>query len=324
MTARESLYIVWKSISAVALQRGNKRYEGVFIVDKWKTFDGFYNDNIGRYYRARKKWNNYKRITPINKTAKHNPSHINFIRKVKSLGYTKDNTCFTSASDRMKFHKTSRKIILENRVLGTRDVKNILSKKGIDVSGINVISHRMRKGLSPFMEENRLKKWRWKGKNLPLHEIAKKENITLSLLSNKIHGEKLSLKTAVDYCKNYVPPTYLFEGEELLPNEICKILSHRTGIKESTLRSRFYKWGYELNKLVIEKSTNKNAPYPKIVIAEKDGEKIKFNSIREAANELGISFGNLSTYANGKRKGKLKGYTFSLCPLFVEDKKNEK
>jgi hypothetical protein len=307
-------------MSAVALQKGNKRYEGVYIEDKWITFDGFYSDNIGRYYRAKKKWNNYKRITPINETAKFKPSHINFIRKVKSLGYTKKNTCFTSASDRMKYHKTSRKIVLESRVLGTRDVKNILEKKGVEVSGINIISQRMRNGLSPFMNENRMKKFTWKGKHLPLHAIAKKENIILSLLRNKIFGEKMSLEKAVDYCRSYKPPTYLFEGEKLLPNEICKILSDRTGIRETTLRSRFYKWGYDLNKLVIEKSINKNAPYPKIVIAEKGNEKIKFNSIREAANKLGISFGNLSDYANGKRKGKLKGYTFSLCPLFGEEK----
>lgn len=312
MTARERLYIVWKHMSAVALQKGNKKYEGVFIEDKWKTFDGFYNDNIGRYYKAIKKWSNYKRITTINETPRHKPLHVNFIRKVKSLGYTKKNTCFTSASDRMKYHKTSLKIVIGSKVLGTRDVKNIINKKGIEVSGINIISQRIRNGLSPFMKENRLKKYKWKGKYLPLYEIAKIENITLSLLSNKIYGENLSVEMAVDYCKSYVPPTYLFEGKQLLPNEIFKILSDRTGIKETTLRSRFYKWGYDLNKLVIEKSTNKYAPYSKIIIAQKGDEKIKFNSIMEAANALGISFGNLSTYANGKRKGKLKGYTFSL------------
>lgn len=321
MTTREKLYIVWKSIAAVSIQSGNKRFEGVFICDKWKTFDGFYNDNIQRYYRARKKWENYKRITAINPNAKNKPSHINFIRKVKSLGYTKKNTCFTSASDRMKFHYPSKKIILETRVLGTRDVLNILNKKGIPVSGINVISHRMWSGLSPFMEDNRLKKWKWKGQNLPLKEIAKKEKIIHSLLSNKIYGDGMDLKKAIDYCRSYKPPTYLFEGKQLYTNEICKILSERHNIKESTIRSRFYKWGYEVDKLIINKSVNKNAPYPKKVIAEKEGNKIEFNSIREASEALGISFGNLSTYANGKRKGKLKGYSFSLCSLLGEEKK---
>lgn len=315
MTAKERLRIVWDSVASVALRKRSKRYEGVFITDKWKTFDGFYKDNINRYYLAVRKWRDYKRITPINKNAKYKPSHINFIRKVKALGYTKKNTCFTSASDRMKFHKTSYKIILGDKILGTRDVKNILSKRGIEVAGVNVISHRMWSGLSPFMKDNRLKKYKWKGKNLPLHKIAENENICFTLLQNKIYGNKLSLEKAIDYCRSYSPPTYLFEGEQLLPIEICRILSERTGIKESTLYSRFYKWGFDIDKLV-SRSKNKTAPYPKIVIAVKGNERLQFNSIREAANKLGISHGNLSTYVNGKRKGKLKGYTFSLLQRF--------
>lgn len=311
MTAKQRLRGVWKHIAAVAIYKSSRRYEGIYITDKWLTFDGFYKDNIGRYYRAVKKWANYKRITSINPDAIYRPSHINFIRKEKSLGYTKKNTCFTSASDRMKFHITSKKVFLDNRVLGTRDIKNILEKRGIEIKTLLPISNRINLGVSPFISENRLKKYLWKGKQMSLPQIAIKENIDAGLLKNKIQDGR-GIKSAIDYCRTYTPPTYSFEGEQLLPNEICKILSKRTGIKESTLRSRFYNWGYDIGKLTTERSLNKHAPYPKRVIAEKGDIKLEFNSIREAATSLGIHCGNLSTYANGKRIGKLKGYSFKI------------
>lgn len=86
-----------------------------------------------------------------------------------------------------------------------------------------------------------------------------------------------------------------------------------------TTRDRLHNvWTH--NKLIINKSVNKSAPYPKKVIAEKDGNKIEFNSIREAAEVLGINYGNISTYANGKRKGKLKGYSFSMSSFMGDAK----
>jgi hypothetical protein len=312
MTAREKLLIVYKSICAASIQTGNKRYEGVYICDNWKTFDGFYKDNIQRYYKAVKKWKNYKRITNANNNKKCNLSNVWFVRKVKDLGYTKKNTCFTSPSDKMKFHKTSKKILLDKRVLGTRDVINILKKKGIKVSNTSVITSRMNKKLSPFMTENRLKKWKWKGVYMSLQELAKKENISHSLLKNRVCRKDLDLKKEVEYCKNYKDSKHLFEGNYLLPIDICRILSKRTGIKLSTLKARFYKWDGDFNKMIIEKSVNKFAPYPKKIFAEKNGETFEFDSIKSASRKLKISSGNLSAYANGKRTGKLKGYTFSI------------
>ena len=105
MTIKEELRLNWHHVMAVCVWHG-KRNEGCPIDEKWKTFDGFYADNIQRYYRAKKKWANYKRITPLNADSRYRVRHINFIRKVKERGFTKKNTCFTSASDRMKFHTT--------------------------------------------------------------------------------------------------------------------------------------------------------------------------------------------------------------------------
>lgn len=309
MTAKQKLHLVWRQIKSVAINKHSKRFEGVFITDKWLTFDGYYKDNIGRYYKAVNKWKNYKRITN-EKSANPRQVLIDFIRKEKSKGYTKKNTCFTSPSDRMKFHISSYKVYLDDKVIGTRDVKNILKKRGVDIKTTLPISNRIKNGLSPFITENRLKKYLWNGKYMPLHEIASIENVKLSHLKNRIKRE--NPVSAVNSCRSYTPPTHSFEGKQLLPNEICKILSERTGIKESTLLRRFYHWGYDIDKLTIERSSNKHAPYPKIIIAQKGDVILQFNSIREAAKSLGIHSGNLSTYANGKRTGKLKGYTFKI------------
>jgi len=311
MTTRESLYIVWKTVAAKAIQRGNLHFEDVPIEESWKTFEGFYEDNVSRYYRAKTKWKNYQRITPVNNTVKYKMTHIIFIRKVPGLGFTKKNTCFTSASDRMKFHKTSRKIMLDKKVLGTRDVLNILKKKGIPISGIQVISSRMSKGESPFMKNNRLRKWFRNGKYSSLIEIAKEEGVPYTFLALKVSSKKLELEDAIKHCRDYVRKLYLFEEKQLLPHEICKILSKRHNIKESVMLSRFYRYGFDINKMIIKKSTSKYAPYPKKVIAEKEGSKLEFNSIRDAARKLGLTNGNVSRYVNGK--GRLKGYSFTLC-----------
>lgn len=49
-------------VRKVCCYTGCKKYEGVPIDDKWKTFDGFLKDNWFRYYRAKIKWKGYKRV----------------------------------------------------------------------------------------------------------------------------------------------------------------------------------------------------------------------------------------------------------------------
>jgi hypothetical protein len=308
MTIKEELYLNWKYISSVALQPNNKRFENVPC--EWDSFDDFYKANYQRYYLAKKKWKNYTKIIPekYNKNqnkGKYKVRIINFIRKVKEQGFTKENTVFTSYSDRMKYHKTSKKILINDKLLGTRDVCNILKKQGIKLT-VQAINNRINNNTEIFKKENRLKKFKWKGKYLALHEIAKKENILHSLLQNKIFRNKYSLKKAVDYCKSYVPSTYLFEGEMLYPKQIIHILSKRTGINEKTLIGRFYHYNCDYTKI-----TN-NILYKKKIIAEKGDEKLIFDSISDASVKLKISPGNLSQYANGKKNGKLKGYKFTL------------
>lgn len=313
MGIKDELKAIWKTVCSVSRNKANKKYEGVPC--EWKDFDDFYKCNYQRYYKAKKKWENYKRIVskPELRKTDYEVRNICFIRKVKEKGYTKSNTVFTSLSDRMKFHKTSKKIILNGTILGTRDIKNILSKKGIPVSGINVISKRMADGLSPFMKENRLKKFKHNGSFKSLKDIANEIGVKYSLLSNKIFKDKMDLCSAIDFCKQYKEPTYHFEGNELYPQQIAEIIGARIGVNPKTILSRFYSNDCDISKITYLKSNSKFAPYKKKVSATKGDECLIFNSISDLCKELKLNRPSVNNYLKGKLKNtnQTKGYHLS-------------
>jgi hypothetical protein len=303
MTTRQELYIVWKHIAAVALHPNDKKFQNVPC--EWKTFDEFYSKNYQRYYKAKLKWKNYKKVTPVkyNKAkGKYTTRCVHFVRKVSKEGFTKKNTVFTSASDERKYRDNTHKIIFDGQqLLGIRDVKNILKKNGIERSISSII--RLKNNNKSLFELNRLHKFFWKGKYMSLVEIAKKENINYGFLNNKICTDKFDLKDAVAHCKKYTAPLYSFEGENLYPHQIIEILSKRHNIKKSTLQYRFYNWGYDdIEKLVIKKSNNKFAPYPKKVCAEKDDKKQIFDSVKSMCEVLGIARNSANNYLYKKYK----------------------
>jgi len=316
MTIKEELHVTWETILAVALRPNNKKYEDVPC--DWNTFDEFYKQNYQRYYRAKRKWENYIKVTPkkyrYKKKGNYEVRNICLIRKIREYGYTKKNTVFTSLSDRMKYHKTSKKIYINDKLLGTRDVKNILKKQGVNFATVGVINARMNRGMNPFAKENRLKNFKWKGKYMALHEIAEKEGIIYSLLQNRIFHNKMKLHDAINYCKKYEVSEYLFEGEMLPPGEIIKTLSKKLGIKEEVLSNRFYRNNCDYTKIMYVKSDNKYAPYKKKVTAKKDGKSIKFNSITEACETLKLNISSASCYLNGKlsNTNQTKGYELSF------------
>lgn len=305
MTFREELHMKWKQVMAVCVYK-SKRFEGCPVEETWKTFEGFYADNHLRYLRAKNKWKNYKRVTEANVNSKISLNKIQIVRKVKERGFTKKNTVFTSASDRMKYHVTANIIMFDDKRLGTRDFKNILEKKGIKRSMGNICVRQIKN--KDLFENNRLDKWEWKGGNYSLIDIAEIENVNYGLLRYKVCTDKFDLQKAIKHCRIYKPSLYEFEGKLIAPNKIFKILSERHNISISIIRSRFYDWGYNIEKLIIEKSENIHAPYPKKTIVVKDEKKHEFNTLTAAANFIGISSGMASSYANGNRKKKYKGY----------------
>jgi len=314
MTIKEELYLTWKTVLAVALRPNNKRYEGVPC--DWNTFDEFYKQNYQKYYKAKRKWKNYIKVTPEKyrgkKKANYEKRNVCLIRKIKEDGYTKKNTVFTSSSDRMKYHKNTKKIYIDDKLLGIRDVKNILKKEGVNFA-IGAINARMNRGINPFDKDNRLKKFKWKGIYMPLHEIAKKEGIIYSLLQNRIFKNKMKLHDAINYCKKYKASEYLFDGKMLSPGQIIKTLSKRLGIKEEALTNRFYRNNCDYTKIMYIKSNNKYAPYKKKIIAKKDGASIRFNSIAGACKALNLNPSAASCYLNGKLSNTNQTKGYELC-----------
>ena len=236
-TIEKELYSTWKYIKYTAIVKYSKSYEGVPC--EWETFEEFYNDNVVRYRKAKAKWAKYKCITHTERKQSPNPKlrTAHFIRKVKSLGFTKENTCFTSPSDKMKYHKPAYKYILSGSELGTRELKNLLKKKGI-VKGMAVVLGEIKTGINPFKLNHR-RQFMWKGEFRCLRQIEEMEGIEKKRLSRKVEKDGLSLQDAIEYCKNYKTPTYLFEGAELLQGEIVAIICNRTGLERLTVKARF-------------------------------------------------------------------------------------
>ena len=117
----------------VCLRKSSKRYKGLKLDDNWHTFEDFVKDNRIRYYRAIIKWKNYKKLdTRKGREQKElKNSKIRFVVKDITKGYTKDNTVFTSPSDMTKYTTYTHKYMFEDKLLGTRDIQNILKNRDL-------------------------------------------------------------------------------------------------------------------------------------------------------------------------------------------------
>ncbi len=310
MTPKECLKLKWKHIISVCNPNHN-RYEDVQLQEGWDDFMVFYKDMRGKYYRASKKWKNYKHFTTDDGGK---ITHLQMIRKSKEMGFVKENLIITSPSDRMKFHKTSKNIVLGDRVLGTRDIKNIAKKKGLDIS-LQVVTKRCNKN-KPLFGDNRLKKFNYKGKKMSIPDIAKELNVSEHLISNRIYKNKESIEQAIYYAKHNAKTKQdmkiEFEGKKLFLVEIITLLSERHNIPESTLISRYYKFNGDFDRM-LKKSTNKNAPYKKKIIAEKNGIINTFESISEASRVTKVNASNISIYLKDNKPLRLKGYKFDYA-----------
>ncbi len=307
MKPKEHLYLKWKFMISVAVWKG-QRSEDVFIEPFWIEFDGFYKANRDRYYRAKRKWKNYKYFAHVYKEPGYRQDLVSFTRKVKSLGYTKENTVFTSLADRMKYYKGSKQIIFANSgaLLGTRDVSNLLRKKGITLSVENV-NARINRGADIF-QTNRLAKYKWKGKYMSLGAVCEKEKIAHTVMGNRIYHDKLPLKKAIELARKSHRNYYQYKGKKYSITDLLKVLSRDFNIKITTLENRFYRFGYDLDKM-INLPENKFNPSPKKVVLCKNGMHFKFDSIRDASKFVNRNRSGLSMLLNHGRGKTIAGYT---------------
>lgn len=299
---------IYQYVRKVCCQTGGQRYEGVLLDNNWQSFDDFVKDNWFRYYRAIIKWRCYKRVAPRNgQVGALKNNYVRLKRKVKERGFTKDNTVFTSPSDMMKYIEYTHKYMFENQLLGTRDIKNILKKRGIHLT-MEMIVRRLKSGTDLFAP-NSDDHTKWKGKFRGFVEIAKMEKVNYDILKKRFY-EKGNIQKAIDAARNTEGlKRYEFEGKQLLQAEICDILANITGLKTQTLRNRFKKHGLNIDKLVVRKGYKGFSGTAKKVIAEKDGKEQIFNSIGDAAKELNLR----NPLITGVLKGRIShtgGYKF--------------
>lgn len=301
---------IYQYVRKVCCQTGGQRYEGVPLDNNWQSFDDFVKDSWFRYYRAIIKWRGYKRVAPREgqKGALKN-NYVRLKRKVKERGFTKDNTVFTSPSDMMKYIEYTHKYMFENQLLGTRDIKNILRKRGINLT-MEMIVKRLKSGTDLFAP-NGDEHTKWKGKFRSFVEIAELENVNYDILKKRFY-EKGNIQKAIDAARNTEGlKRYDFEGQQLLQSEICDILANRTGIKTETIRNRFKKNGLDIEKLIVRKGYKGFSRTAKKVIAIKDGKEQPFNSIGDAARELNLR----NPLITGVLKGRIShtgGYKFRV------------
>lgn len=177
---RRKLYRMWQ------YARRCKKKENVIICDRWGFFEGFYNDNLKRYRRALKKWSGYKKTTTPRKgqSMELSNSPVRFVRRKKINGFTLKNTLFTSPSDYMKFFDYTHKYIFENKLLGTRDILNILKKRGIRIS-MEMLTERLRNGRNLF-EPNKYAKFLHKSKYRTILEVSNYENVKYTTLLSRL------------------------------------------------------------------------------------------------------------------------------------------
>lgn len=317
-TERE-LYQMWSFIRKVCFGKG-VLFEGVPCVKEWETFDGFKKANYFRYLRAKVKWKGYKRVSGQRNAATPEPLKLNNVtlkRKVKELGYSLENTVFTSLSDRCKYIDANHKYMFEGQLLGTRDIKNILKKRGIIIS-MEQITKRLNNGMDLFAPGERFK-IKWKGEYRSYVDIAEMEKVSYEMLKRRNY-EVNDIRKALDYCREWDGfPQYEFEGQQLRKMEICKILSDRTGITKGTMNGRFTKFGMNLTMLNLPLGVK--ITLRKTVYAFKDGIERKFDCIADAARELELSSGNISEAASGKQvhtggyKFRFEGGQYNSSPI---------
>lgn len=310
---RKALWNIYGYVRKVTRQNGVK-YEGVYLDPKWETFDDFIKDNWFRYYRALIKWKNYKRVVTRDQySGKLKHTKIRFVRKVKELGYTKENTVFTSPSDGMKYHRTAHKIMFEDKLLGTRDIKNILKKRGIDIT-IEQIIKRAKTPDTLFNPKER-EYVKYKGKYHSLVYIADKEGLNYDTLKNCFYNKQKNIKKAIDRAKDYkINPyhkTFEYKGERLKIHEILMKISKETGFSYETIKGRYKTHGYNLEILTMPKHSKQFSGSTKKVVAIKDGKEQYFNSMEEAAKALNLHCNLISRTANGYNKH-TGGYKFKI------------
>lgn len=299
---RKEIYYSWEAMMKVAKWKGNQ-YEGVHIEPRWLDFELFIADNWIRYYRAKIKWQNYQRVAPREDQNLTGPLKLRpvwFTRKVKEFGYTLENTVWTNPSDGTKYASNTHKLVLDDKLLGTRDIKNILKKKGINVC-METITDRFgsKKGLFNYKE----KCIKHKNAYRNLAEIASMENVTYHVLKRAYYKHE-DIKKAIKEAKKSIPRThYTFEGKMLLKSEVAQIIAKREGKPFGTIYSRMKKYGLNMNALLAE-TYSKPASVKKKVIATNINtkEEIEFESIAKAAELLGLHGSNISLVASGKYK----------------------
>ena len=238
----------YEKVIKVCRHKNGQLYEGVPLDENWKTFEDFLKDNWIRYCRALIKWRNYKRVSPRKEykgELKVNP--IFFVRKIKELGYTKENTVFTSISDSMKYSDKRHRYVIEDKLMGTRDIKNMLRKNGVDIN-MESITKRLRNKEELFSPKKKFYVM-YKGKHRSFAEISKIENISKDVLKKRYKKHR-DIKKAIQSTKNIKPfKTYLFEGKNIRAFELADLLSKKEGINKSTLLNRIKKHGSDISKL---------------------------------------------------------------------------
>lgn len=286
--------------------------ENVPCDPNWATFDGFLKDNWFRYYRAKIKWKNYKRVATTDKYSGPLKNKILvFKRYKKELGFTKENTFFSNPSDVSKYRSTTHKYMFEGRMLGTRDIHRILKKRGINI-GMPTIVNRLKNG-QPLFDKAERAQIKWKGKNRSFVEIAEMEKTALNRVKKNYYRTG-SITKSVDKSKSYKEKTHLFEGDYLYLFQIAKILSVRYNVSDIAMRGRLKK-NIKDNGTFVMTDSIKAGMYEKPLLsvsvnATKDGKTITFKSIAAAAKELGLKSANVSLAASGKQSH-CGGYKFT-------------
>lgn len=319
---QKELYSMWDYFRKVCVRKGCAQYEGVPYDAGWLSFDGFVKENSFRYLRAKVKWKNYQRVALRKEGEAPAPLKLNNIRlkrKIMEVGFTKENTVFTSPSDMMKYVEFTHKYMFEGKLLGTRDIKNILKKRGINLS-MGTITGRLNKGFNLFAE-NEHSKIKWKGKFRSYVEIAKIEEVSLAMLKKR-NLEINNIRKSLDYCRQWDGyPTYEFEGKNIRKFEICDIISERLKIKDSTIKGRFVKYGMNLKFLTAPLGAK--LTMRKNIFAMIDGIEFNFDSIEDAAQKLNFIAGNISQAVNGKTvhcggvKFRFEGGQYNTSPILT-------
>jgi len=194
------LKTLWNKIMSKCCRKENATYEGIYIQENWKTFENFFNDNKRRYRLAVNKNKKYKRFDLRNGDISFKCSIVSFALKNKEKGYTFKNTVFCNPSERMKYRRNIHKYMFENKLLGTRNIKDILKKRGILLT-METITLRLRNGKSLF-EPNKLSKYLYKGKYVTGMDIALKENVQYGNFNANIRNFNYSVADTLKYLKS--------------------------------------------------------------------------------------------------------------------------